>query len=223
MLLGGAQESITMSTASDARFWDRISRKYAKVSIADQGGYERTLDRTRALLKPNDRVLELGCGTGSTAIRLAGSVQNYLATDLSAGMIAIARGKQSQSGIPSLAFQIATAEASMLDAGRYNTVLGFNYLHLVRDVPETLRRIRTLLAPDGLFISKVPCLGDMNPLIRLVLLPAMHAIGKAPYVSVFSQDEFCWLLNAAGFDILAAENHATKGNDRRPFMVARKR
>ena len=38
-----------MSTASDARFWDRTSRKYATAAIADQAGYERTLDRTRAL------------------------------------------------------------------------------------------------------------------------------------------------------------------------------
>ncbi|MBB5050595.1 cyclopropane fatty-acyl-phospholipid synthase-like methyltransferase [Afipia massiliensis] len=60
-----------MSTASDARFWDRSSRKYAVSAIADQAGYERTLDRTRALLGPNDRVLELGCGTGTTALRLA--------------------------------------------------------------------------------------------------------------------------------------------------------
>lgn len=36
-----------MSTASDARFWDRTSRKYALGAIADQAGYERTLDRTR--------------------------------------------------------------------------------------------------------------------------------------------------------------------------------
>ncbi len=223
MILGDAEERITMSTASDARFWDRISEKYARHAIADQGGYERTLDRTRVLLKPDDRVLELGCGTGSTALQLAGGVHSYLATDLSAGMIAIARNRQSESGIPSLAFQIATAEASILEPGRYNTVLGFNYLHMVRDVPETLRRIHTLLAPGGLLISKTPCLGDMNPLIRLVLLPAMRAIGKAPYVSVFSQAEFCWLLNAAGFEILATENHATKGNDRRPFVVARKR
>jgi ubiquinone/menaquinone biosynthesis C-methylase UbiE len=223
MVVGVAQERITMSTASDARFWDRISRKYAKDAIADQGGYERTLDRTRALLKSNDRVLELGCGTGSTALRLAGGVQSYLATDISAGMIAIAEEKLSADPNPALSFHTATAEAPMLEAGRFNAVLGFNYLHMVRDVPETLRRIHTLLAPGGLFISKTPCLGDMNPLIRLVLLPAMRAIGKAPYVSVLSQAEFCWLLNAAGFDILATENHATKGNDRRPFILARKR
>ena len=211
-----------MSTANDARFWDRISRKYAKDAIADQGGYERTLERTRALLKPDDRVLELGCGTGSTALRLAGDVRSYLATDLSAGMIEIAREKQSVSAIPTLDFQIATAEASILEAGRFNAVLGFNYLHMVRDVPGTLRRIHTLLAPDGLFIFKTPCLGDMNPLLSLVLLPGMRAIGQAPYVSVFRQAELCRLVSSAGFDLLATENHASKGNDRRPCIVARK-
>ena len=212
-----------MSTASDARFWDRISRKYAKDAIADQAGYERTLDRTRALLKPDDQVLELGCGTGSTALRLAGDVRSYLATDLSAGMIAIARDKQSATAVPTLAFQIATAGSSILEAGRYNAVLGFNYLHMVRDLPGTLRRIHSLLAPGGLFISKTPCLGDMNPLLSLVLLPAMRGIGRAPYVSVFRQAELCNLISSAGFEILATENHATKGTDRRPCIVARKK
>lgn len=212
-----------MNTASDARFWDRISRKYARDAIADPGGYERTLERTRALLKPDDRVLELGCGTGSTALRLAGGVSAYLATDISAGMIAIAGEKLAANPIPALSFHTATAEAAMLEAGRFDAVLGFNYLHMVRDVPGTLARIQTLLAAGGLFISKTPCLGDMNPLIRHALLPVMRAVGKAPHVSVFRQAEFCRMVSDAGFDILATENHATKGNDHRPFIVARKR
>lgn len=212
-----------MSTANDARFWDRISRKYAKDTIADQGGYERTLDRTRDLLKPDHQVLELGCGTGSTALRLAGDVRRYLATDLSPGMIAIAREKLAASPCPALAFEVATAEAATLETRRFDAVLGFNYLHMVRDVPATLGRIQALLAPGGLFISKTPCLGDMNLLLSRVALPAMRAIGKAPYVSVFDQAELCGLVNSAGFDILATENHASKGDDRRPFIAARKR
>ena len=104
----------TMSIASDARFWDRTSRKYATGAIADQAGYERTLDRTRALLGSNDRVLELGCGTGTTALRLAGDVQEYLATDISAGMIAIANEKHAAGPIPALVFRTATAEALSL-------------------------------------------------------------------------------------------------------------
>lgn len=212
-----------MSIASDVRFWDRTSRKYAKGAIADQAGYERTLDRTRALLGSCDKVLELGCGTGTTALRLAGDVQDYLATDASAGMIAIANENHAAALIPTLVFRTATAEALMLEAPQWNAVLGFNYLHLVRDLPGTLRRIHTSLAAEGLFISKTPCVGDMNPLIPLALLPVMRAIGKAPYAGVFRATDLSEHIRAAGFDVLATENHATRGNDNRPYIVARKR
>ena len=212
-----------MSITSDARFWDRTSRKYATGAIADQAGYERTLERTRALLASGDRVVELGCGTGTTALQLAGDVQNYLATDISAGMIAIANEKYAAGPIPALVFRTATTEALTPDAAQFNAVLGFNYLHLVRDLPGTLRRIHALLTAEGLFISKTPCVGDMNPLIRFALLPAIRAIGKAPYAGVFRAADLSQHICAAGFDILATESHATKGNDNRPYIVARKR
>lgn len=211
-----------MSIANDARFWDRTSRKYAMGAISDQAGYERTLDRTRGLLGSSDSVLELGCGTGTTALRLAGDVQAYLATDISAGMIAIANEKHATSPVPALVFRTATAEALTPDPAQFNAVLGFNYLHLVRDLPDTLRRIHALLAAEGLFISKTPCVGDMNPLIRFAL-PAMRAIGKAPYAGVFRAADLRRQISAAGFDILATESHATKGNDNRPYIVARKK
>jgi ubiquinone/menaquinone biosynthesis C-methylase UbiE len=211
-----------MSITSDARFWDRTSRKYARSAMADQAGYERTLDRTRALLGSGDRVLELGCGTGTTALRLARDVQDYLATDISAGMITIANEKHAAAPIPALVFRTATAEALNPDATQYNAVLAFNYLHLVRDLAGTLRRIHALLAAEGLFISKTPCVGDMNPLLRFAL-PPMRAIGMAPYAGVFRAADLSQHISAAGFDILATENHATKGNDNRPYIVARKR
>lgn len=212
-----------MSIASDARFWDKSSRGYARSRIADPNGYERTLERTRVHLQPGDSVLELGCGTGTTALRLADGVQSYLATDISGGMIAIAKEKLAVETIPALSFRSATAEELVHEESRFDAVLGFNYLHLVRNVPGTLRSIHVLLKPGGLFISKTPCLGDMNPLIRLLALPAMRAIGKAPHVSSLSASALEQLIVGAGFDVLVRESHASKGKDQRPYIVARKR
>src|SRR5262245_39379912 len=98
-----------MDIASDVRFWDRSSRKYAMRAIPDQAAYERTLDRTRALLGPGNLVLELSCGTGTTALRLASGVQDYLATDISAAMIAIADEKHAAGPVSGLVFRTATA------------------------------------------------------------------------------------------------------------------
>ena len=212
-----------MKTASDARFWDRTSQRYAKGAIADPAGYERTLDRTRSLLLPDDGVLELGCGTGTTAFRLAGDVRDYLATDFSSEMIAIASERYAVDLVPNLVFRAATAEALAAERVQYDAVLAFNYLHLVRDLSGTLGSIHALLASSGLFISKTPCVGEMSPLIRLALLPAMRAFGKAPYAGTFGLIELSQEITAAGFEILDIENHATKGNDNRPYIVARKR
>jgi ubiquinone/menaquinone biosynthesis C-methylase UbiE len=212
-----------MSITSDARFWDRSSRGYARSRIADPNGYERTLERTRAHLQRGDSVLELGCGTGTTALRLADGVRSYLATDISGGMIAIADEKLAVESIPALSFRTATAEELVHEESRFDAVLGFNYLHLVRNVPGTLRSIHVLLNPGGLFISKTPCLVDMNPLIRLLALPAMRAIGKAPHVSSLGASALERLIIDAGFDVLVRESHASKGKDQRPYIVARKR
>lgn len=211
-----------MTSASDVQFWDRVAQKYARTKISDPAGYARTMDRTRALLKPGDRVLEPGCGTGTTALALAGSVHSYLATDISPQMIAIAKGKHAANPVAGLTFRTGTTASLVAQDAPFDAVLAFNFLHLVHDLPDTLRRIHEMLAPGGLFISKTPCIGDMNLLIRRIMLPAMRAIGKAPHVLVFGAAELRTQFPAAGFEILTEESHATKGKIIRPYIVARK-
>lgn len=209
------------SLTADAEFWNRTAPKYATDPIADPGGYERTLARVQGLLGPADRVLELGCGTGSTALRLAGGTASYVATDFSAQMVAIAEEKLAAAPVGGLSFRVASAEALALEAPRYDAVLGFNYLHLVGDLRGTLAAIHEILAPGGLFVSKTTCLSDMNPFIRMAV-PLMQLVGKAPHVNVFTAAALAEAVSEAGFQIVATEHHASKGKDWRPVIVARK-
>ncbi|KFA70267.1 hypothetical protein S40285_09270 [Stachybotrys chlorohalonatus IBT 40285] len=213
-----------MTIESDTRIWDKAAPSYAKSAVADQNGYQRTLQNTREHLKPTDKVLELGCGTGTTALLLAESVQSYLATDLSSEMISIAEDKH-ESGdkkIPSLTFRTATAEHLVFEKAQFTTILGFNYLHVVPDLAGTLRSVHALLEDRGLFISKTGCLKDMSFLYRLAL-PIGRLIGKVPTVSVFSKDELEEHFRLAGFDILKTEFHASDGSTGRPYIMARKK
>ena len=100
-------------------------------------------------------------------------------------------------------------------------MLGFNILHLVRDRPRTFAAARALLRPGGLFISKTPCLREMNPLIRWAL-PLARALGKAPYVDVFDAKTRQREIEAAGFEIVERARHGAKGKDPRIFIVARR-
>jgi ubiquinone/menaquinone biosynthesis C-methylase UbiE len=211
--------------AADVRFWDRIARKYAADPIKDMEGYARTLDRTRHYLRGTDTVLELGCGTGTTALQLALHVSRMVATDFSGEMIAIAREKAAAAACSNVEFAVATPEHAADGApwpdGSFDAVLAFNLWHLVADRTSAFVQVHHVLKPGGLFVSKTPCLADMNPLIRLAV-PVMQLVGKAPTVSVFSATALEREIEAAGFAIVERGRHGSGRKDARIFIVARK-
>jgi SAM-dependent methyltransferase len=223
-----AAPNAALAAEHKARFWNRIARRYAADPIADRAGYEATLRRVQGLLRPSHDVLEIGCGTGTTALRLAPFCRRLLATDVSAEMIAIAREKLAASpagpAMPHLQFALADADAPAVSApGTHDVVLAFNLLHLVHDLDQALAHAAQALRPGGLLISKTPCIADMNPLVRHLAIPFMRAIGKAPPVLCLSQTLLTDALARQGLDIDAVERHGTRGKDFRVFIVARKR
>lgn len=219
---GGQIAKAHAAAADKARFWNKVARKYARDPISDLAGYEKTLQRVQALLSPEHEVLEIGCGTGSTALRLAPGTRRMVACDVSGEMVAIAREKLLAQAIPRLEFRVADADAALSEQPAYDIVLAFNLLHLVSNLPQTLQSALNALKPGGLFISKTPCLNEMNPLIPRLALPLMRALGKAPHVLCFSATELQEALAWQGLEIVSVEWHGSRGKDFRPFIVARK-
>ena len=202
-----------------AAFWDRLAASYAKKPVADPDAYERTLDRVRAHLTPRARVLELGCGTGTTALKLAASAGALLATDYSAEMIAIATEKARAERVTNVTFRTATLDDGALAAEPFDVVLAMNFLHLLADLPARFARIRELLRPNGLFISKTPCVGDQG-LAPRVAIPLMRAVGRAPYVNFVTERSLSSDLAAAGFAVEETGMYPKK--TRSFFVVARR-
>jgi SAM-dependent methyltransferase len=207
-----------------ARFWNRTARRYARDSIADPEGYERTLTRVSALLHPFDSVLEIGCGTGSTALRLAPRVSEYVASDVASEMITIAREKLAEQPTRSLRFTVAEAQDRSPEptARTVDAILAFNLLHLVDDLDATLDWVAKRLKPGGLFASKTACLTELNPLMTRLAIPIARALGKAPPLLVFDAAHLQRAIERHGMRIEAAERHGTRGKDIRLFIAARK-
>ncbi|MGR3760607.1 class I SAM-dependent methyltransferase [Roseobacteraceae bacterium NS-SX3] len=206
-----------------APFWDGIAEKYARNPIKDMESYEYTLERTASYLSPEDRVLELGCGTGTTALRLAGGVAEICATDISPGMLAVGKRRAAEQGAENVRFAEATAATA--PGAPYDAVMAFNVLHLVDDLERTLAEVHGLLRPGGMFISKTFCVPQAKAslkyrFIRLVL-PLMQMAGKAPYVRFLREAELDRMVTAAGFGIV--ESGSFPARDGRRFLAARRR
>lgn len=189
-----------------AKFWDGVAKKYATSPIEDVEAYEYTLGRTRSYLSKTDQVLELGCGTGSTALLLAPHVAHITASDISGNMIEIAERKAGEQGVPNASFVTSSLADAPVDRGPYDAVLALNLIHLIEDTPGAMKRISELVKPGGLFISKTVCRPGKGtpPKFRLMLmvLPLMQWLGKAPFVTFMTIPELEGHIEDAGFQII---------------------
>lgn len=208
---------------SSARFWDKKAKGYAKSAIADMDAYEKTLARVREYLNVDDQVLEIGCGTASTALSLAPYVGKIFASDVSSQMIDIGKGKAKAQGCENIEFLVAGAMDPLFTARQYDVVLAFNVLHLVDEPVATVMRAYDLLKPGGLFISKTFCLPSTFSIkvsaLRLIL-PMMQLLKQAPLVNFMKVPELDQIVSDAGFSL--KEKGAYPEQPPRRFLVAQK-
>jgi ubiquinone/menaquinone biosynthesis C-methylase UbiE len=210
--------SNVVSERHSQSFWDRLAPKYARKPIADIPAYERKLSRIASLLQPADRVLEIGCGTGGTALRLAPSVAHITATDISNRMIDIAKSKLASSAVENVTFRQAGAK-DPVDESPFDAICAFSLLHLIENVPTVLNHIHRQLKPGGLFLCKTVCLKEGNFLIRMVV-SVLQAVGYAPKITYFSTKEHLEQIQSAGFEIMQIDHLGA--NRMSPLIVARR-
>lgn len=205
--------------SDEARFWDKRAERCAQRPVGNPEAYEKKLAITRTYFRPDSEVLEMGCGTGSTALAHAPHVGHILATDISPAMIDIARRKAGAAGIGNVTFETrAVADHAMAESA-YDAILALNLLHLLGDPRAAIGAACLGLKPGGVLVTSTACIGDMSWYFRL-LVPVGHFLRLFPPVKVFT---WHWLrqgLIDAGFEIdrewLPRKNAAV-------FMVARKK
>jgi arsenite methyltransferase len=205
---------------TEAKFWDDIADKYAASPVKNVTAFERKQAITREHLRPDSHMLEIGCGTGSLALKLAASAGHIQGLDVSAEMVRIAQGKQQAQGVRNVTFQQGTLDGVVpFDLETFDSVLAFSILHLVQDRPLVLRNIFQLLKPGGSFISSNVCLGDswvpLTPLITVA-----RWFGKAPAVYSYDRATIVREMQDAGFT--QVEERAVGAEKIVAFIVARK-
>lgn len=204
--------------SKQARFWDWIAQRYARQPVADEAAYQEKLLGTREYFSPGCRVLEFGCGTGSTAIAHAPHVGQIHATDISANMLDIAREKAARAGLSNITFERTDLAGLARENAAWDVILGMSVLHLLPDMTRDIARINALLKPGGVFVSSTPVIADMDTLFRFIA-PLFSWLPFLPSVAVFSRQDLLASLRDAGF---AVESSWQPDPNSAVFVVARK-
>lgn len=202
------------------RFWDKTAERYAKSSISDEATYLKKLAETQSYLRPTMRVLEFGCGTGTTAIYHAPHVQHIDAIDISENMLQIGRDKAREAGIDNVTFTRGTLPDFNAETASIDAVLGLNVIHLLPDREAVIAEAARILKAGGIFVSSTACLGRSYLRFIKLVAPLGKMLGLMPDVFIMTEEELADEIARAGFKIERQWSHG-KGNVA-VFLVARK-
>ena len=202
------------------KFWDKTAQRYAKSSVSDEATYLKKLTETQEFFRPDMRVVEFGCGTGTTAVHHAPHVAHIDAIDISANMLDIGRSKASDAAVDNITFSLGTLTEFQAEKDSIDAVLGLNVIHLLPDRQAMITEVARILKPGGIFVSSTVCLG--HSLLRFVkfAVPLGKTLGLMPDLFILTESQLASEITAAGFEIERQWHHGKGGIA--VFMIARK-
>lgn len=165
------------------------------------------LDRLEAIARDAQpaRALDLGCGGGHVAYRLAPHARAVVASDLSAEMLAAVRQTATARGIDNITTELAPAERLPFDDAAFDFVATRFSAHHWRDLDGGLRQARRV-ARAGAPAVFIDVVAPGRPLLDSHL-QAVELLRDTSHVRDYTIAEWTAAVERSGFAVEAISRH----------------
>jgi len=143
-------------------------------------------------LGAEDRLLDVGCGTGAACRSAASVTASVVGIDLSPEMVRQAR--EFASGLANVHFEIADSEHLPFDDGAFTAVVCSNSFHHYPDPGRAVREMTRVLAPGGRLVLGDACSDRTAARIADVFLRRF----EPGHVRLYRSDELGAFVRGAG-------------------------
>ena len=170
-------EQITEWNGALGQRWAELQREIDTIVVPFGAAALKT-----AAPQPGERVIDVGCGCGDTAIELArrvGATGSVLGIDVSRPMLEVARARIGPSGLANLAFREADASEADLPTGTDLLYSRFGVMFFGQPAP-TFRHLRRSMRSGGRCVFACWRTPRDNPWAMTSLAAARSAMGITP-------------------------------------------
>ncbi len=146
--------------------------------------------------QPQERILDLGCGTGQLTAKIAASGASVIGLDSAASAIA-----QAQSNYPEIEFKLANGTDFSFNLP-FDAVFSNAALHWMKPPAAVIKCIWDILKPGGRFVAEFGGKGNIRRIIQALNL----ALSEPDYNPWYfpSIAEYSTLLETQGFEVTYA-------------------
>jgi ubiquinone/menaquinone biosynthesis C-methylase UbiE len=155
----------------------------------------------RLTLRPGERLLDVGCGTGALLYALS---QRHPGAQLSGvdpvpEMLAVARRRLP----PEVELQAGWAERLPFESAQFDAVVSCNMFHYIREPAAALREIRRVLAPGGRLVITDWC----DDYFACQVCDLYLRLFNRAHVKVYRREECLHLLQEAGYRAIDVDRY----------------
>lgn len=133
--------------------YDRGWRKELQAGKEERGNLQTNLEflAQTDLLRPEDKILEIGCGIGTVVHELSKKGHNIIGIDISGEAIEYGRKKYG-----SLCLEVQAAETLPYEDESFDVVMSFDVFEHIKEIDTHISEVRRVLRPGGYYLFQTP-------------------------------------------------------------------
>ena len=194
-----------------SEFWSTVAQKYDQIVDLQIGPMNRSIVRERVRKEGRlGKLVEFGCGTGFYTQVLVGKADTVVATDISQGMLALAKERIK---VTNVTFQVEDCQATSLPDEVFDTAFISLVIHFT-EPEKTLAEMRRILKPGGTLIISNLDPGALNGVDRVRCLIRILYHGLTGYrvkppkgfgKNIVTEKQLRELMGKSGFKVASTE------------------
>jgi ubiquinone/menaquinone biosynthesis C-methylase UbiE len=133
--------------------YDRGWRKELQAGKEERGNLQTNLEflAQTDLIRPEDKILEIGCGIGTVVNELSGKGHDIAGIDISGEAIEYGRKKYSD-----ISLEVQAAETLPYEDESFEVVLSFDLFEHIAAIDKHISEVRRVLGPGGYYLFQTP-------------------------------------------------------------------